>query len=180
MRHNVEILRHPTEEDWALCKLAALNTVGKTRAVTMPGDEWKRKMLEARHSPIRVLMFMVRVNPVESWVATHFARHVHLTPFIQTQRNDRQDAYDRNKAPQDSPVSMMLWLNAEELMTVANKRLCGCAAPETREVTRDICESVIEVNPEFAPFLVPACHAYGCHEFSPCGNPDAYLPGRRE
>ena len=177
----VEIIVHPTDEDWRLCKLAALNTVGKTAVRTMPDDEWKHKMLRARHSPIRTLMFMIRVNPVESWVATHFARHVHLTPFIQTQRNDRQDAYDRRKAPQDAPVSMMLWLNAEELMTVANKRLCGCASPETRAVARDICAAVIEVNPEFSPFLVPFCLEYGCHEFDPCGDATSYLPrnGRR-
>lgn len=173
---SVEVLRHPTDEDWELCKLAALNTVGKTRATRMPDEEWKRRMLEARHSPIRVLMFMIRVNPIESWVATHFARHVHLTPFIQSQRNDRQSDYDRRDAPQSSPVSMMLWLNAEELMTVANKRLCGCASPETRAVARDICEAVIRVNPEFAPFLVPSCRMYGCHEFSPCHDSMAYLP----
>ena len=176
MEHNVEILKHPTEDDWELCKLAALNTIGKTKVVKLPDDEWKHRILRARHSPIRSLEFMIRVNPLESYIATHFARHVHATPFIQSQRNDRQDKYDRRKAPQDSPVSMMLLVNAEELMTMANKRLCGCAADETREVMRDICRAVIEVNPEFKPFLVPFCMEYGCHEFYPCYNAEKYLP----
>lgn len=176
---NVEIIRHPTDEDWELCKLAALNTIGKTKVVNLPDDEWKYKILRARHSTIRTLMFMVRINPLPSWVATHFARHKHLEPFVQTQRNDRQSNYDRNKAPQDAPVSEMLWMNAEELMVLANKRLCGCAAEETREVMRDICEAVIEVNPEFAPFLVPFCVEYGCHEFDMCGDAAKYMPRNR-
>ena len=177
----VEVIRHPTDEDWELCKLAALTTVGKRRALTVPSDEWKHRMLRARHSPIRTLMFAIRIDPIPSWMATHYARHKHLEPFVTTQRNDRQDAYDRNSARQDAPVTEMLWLNAEELMTLANKRLCGCCDEDTRRQTREICEAVIEVSPEFGPFLVPFCMEYGCHEFSPCGDAGRYLPreGRR-
>ena len=172
----VEILRHPTDEDWMLCKLAALTTVGKREVMTSPDDEWKHKMLRARHSPIRTLMFAIRFDTVPSWVATHYARHKHLEPYVGTQRNDRQSMYDRNEAPQNAPVLEMLWLNAEELMTVANKRLCGCAAEETRKSCQELCRAVIEVNPEFEPFLVPFCMEYGCHEFRPCGDAERYLP----
>ena len=82
---NVEILRHPTEEDWGLAKRAALCTIGKKRVLTMPNDEWKHKILRARHSPIRVLMYAIFIDPLPSWVATHFVRHVHMQPFVQTQ-----------------------------------------------------------------------------------------------
>lgn len=172
----VEVLRHPTDEDWELCKLCALNTIGKRRVVTPPDAEWKRKMLMARHSPIRELRFVFRIDPIPSWVATHFARHVHAQPYVSTQRNDRQTAYDRTKAPQDAPVSLILSVNAEELMTMANKRLCGCASDETRAFMRDMCRAAIATNPEFGPFLVPFCMQYGCHEFEPCGTADKYLP----
>ena len=173
---NVEILRHPTEEDWGLAKRAALCTIGKKRVLTMPNDEWKHKILRARHSPIRVLMYAIFIDPLPSWVATHFVRHVHMQPFVQTQRNDRQSNYDRRGARQDEPVMEMLWTDAEELMTVANKRLCGQASEETRAQMRDICEAVIETNPEMGPFLVPFCMEYGCHEFESCSNPRKYLP----
>lgn len=69
----VEILKHPTKEDWALCKQFALNTMGKNM-VTLPTDEWKVKILEAEHSPIRVLNFVIKME-IPSWVSVHYVRH---------------------------------------------------------------------------------------------------------
>lgn len=64
----------------------------------------------------------------------------------------------------------MIWdMNAEELMVIANKRLCKQAAKETRDVVGEICDKVIETNPEFEPFLVPMCRYLGeCKEMKPC------------
>ena len=39
MDFNVEILKHPTDEDWMLCKICTLVTVGKN-AINPPDDEW--------------------------------------------------------------------------------------------------------------------------------------------
>ena len=67
----------------------------------------------------------------------------------------------------------MIWdMNAEELMEVANKRLCLQAAPETRSVVRAICDLATEVTPELDGLLVPACVYQGgvCHEMHPCGH----------
>jgi hypothetical protein len=65
-------------------------------------------------------------------------------------------------------------------MQMASMRLCGQASDETREVMQAICRAVIEVNPEFEPFLVPKCMkspgAFYCNEFRPCDNPRKYLP----
>ena len=46
----VEILRCPTEEDWMRAKQLACNTVGK-KAINLPTEEWKRKLLKSEHSP---------------------------------------------------------------------------------------------------------------------------------
>ena len=46
MDFNVEIRKHPTDEDWALCKECTLVTVGK-ESKTDPSDEWKIKLLKA-------------------------------------------------------------------------------------------------------------------------------------
>ena len=56
MLPSITLLRVPTSEDWQEVKRRALVTVGKTM-ITEPTPEWKRRMLRARHSPIRYLMY---------------------------------------------------------------------------------------------------------------------------
>lgn len=168
---SIEIIRHPNEQDWVEVKRRCLVTVGKSQIKEPPSNEWKIKILNACHSPIRYLMFSFYIKNIPSWVSVHLARHVHAQPYIKSQRNDRQRDYDRNKAPQDSPVDMIWDMNAEELITVAHKRLCRQASKETREVMEEICRKVIEVNPEFKELLAPLCvYRNGkCTEFYPCG-----------
>lgn len=166
----VNLLEYPTDKDWMEVKRRALVTVGKS-PVTPPSEEWKRSILEARHSPIRYLRFSFLIE-CPSWVSVHLCRHVHAQPYVKSQRNDRQSDYDRNKAPQDSPVVMIYDVNAEELMMIANKRLCNQASEETQELVGMMCMEVLKACPEFTPFLVPMCeYHYGvCHEMVPCGN----------
>lgn len=167
----IRLVRHPTDEDWMLVKQCTLVTVG-LKSSKPPDDEWKKKMLRARHSPIRELRFVFLLEDVPYWVAMHLVRHhIGCQPYVRTQRNDRQTDYDRKKAPQDAPVSMMWSMNAEALLTIANKRLCEQAAPETHDVVEKMCALVARANPEFAPFLVPMCEYHNgiCHEFNPCG-----------
>ena len=167
----VKLLKYPSEEDWIFAKQCALETVG-LNAVTPPDFEWKRKILRARHSPIRELRFAFELE-IPYWVSVHLCRHVHAQPYVKSQRNDRQDKYDRNKAPQDEPVRMIWTMNAEELMTIANKRLCMQASPETRRVVMLMCDCVEEKLPEFVDLLVPACIHYGkCNEMFPCTGKD--------
>lgn len=166
----VEILRHPTEEDWRRCKFLALNTIGKRDWSGNVTDEWKRAILKAEHSPIRTLMFTVRME-VPYWVSVHFVRHKYgVEHYVSSQRNDRQSEYDRTKAPQDAMVSHIMDVNAQELIQMARMRLCSQAAPETRVAMLRICDAVVATNPEFSPFLTPKCLAHGgCNEFKPCG-----------
>ena len=167
---NVEIIKYPTEEDWLLVKRCTLVTVGKEteRPAT---EKFKRDMLRARHSPIRELKFVFYLKDIPYWVSVHLCRHVHAQPYVRTQRNDRQTAYDREKAPQDAPVEMMWSVNGEELITIANKRLCHLASEETRKVVTQICRLVEANCPEFKSELVPMCVRNGgvCYEMFPCG-----------
>ena len=167
---SVEILKHPTEEDWMLCKKCTLVTVSKDSDVP-PSLEWKTKILKANHSPIRTLQFCFRLTNIPYWVSVHLVRHVHATPFVSTQRNDRQQKYDRNDATQNAPVTMCWYMNAEELITIAHKRLCNLASKETRAVVQEICDKVVELNPEFVGLLVPNCVYRGgvCDELKCCG-----------
>lgn len=164
---NITLLKYPTDEDWAFAKQCALVTIGKEMK-TEPDMEWKHSILRARHSPIRTLQFAFYLEDVPYWVSTHLARHVHAQPFIRSQRNDRQDEYDRNAARQDAPVDMIWYMNAEELMTIAEKRLCNLAADETREVVYLMCELVEDQCPEFDDLFGPPCQEGGCKEMHPC------------
>lgn len=165
----IELLRHPADGDWLRCKQLALNTVGK-HAASMPSDEWKRRILNAGHSPIRTLMFTVRME-IPYYVSVHFVRHkVGVEHYVQSQRNDRQSDYDRTKAPQDATVTHIMDLNAAALVEMAHRRLCGQADPVTRLAMSQICSLVIEANPEFSDVLVPMCeYRGGCHEMNSCG-----------
>jgi len=164
-----QLIGYPNETDWMEVKRRALVTIGK-RPVSAPDSQWKHRILEARHSPIRYLRFSFFME-CPSWVSVHLVRHVHAQPYVKSQRNDRQDDYDRNAARQDTPVVMIFDVNAEELMAIANKRLCALAAPETRELVKMMCDEALKVCPELEGLLVPMCEYNGgvCHEMYPCG-----------
>lgn len=166
----VEILRHPEQEDWERCKMLALNTIGKKYAGTEITDAWKHAILKAEHSPIRTLMFTIRLT-IPYFVSVHLVRHkIGIEHYVQSQRNDRQTNYDRELAPQNSLVSHIIEVNAEQLMFIARRRLCGQADATTRYVVAQMCIEVIKANPEFKEFLKPMCHyRHECPEFKPCG-----------
>jgi thymidylate synthase ThyX len=164
----INLIKYPTAEDWMLCKQCALVTIDK-KVKTEPTLEWKHDILEARHSPIRVLNFVFELE-IPYWVSVHLCRHIHAQPYVKSQRNDRQNKYDRNTAPQNEPVTMLWYINAEELMVIANKRLCNQASKETKSVVSEMCKAVLQVCPEFEGLLVPMCTYHGgvCHEMFPC------------
>ena len=166
----VEILRSPSKEDWERCYMLALNTMGKKYVDGKVTDSWKDRMLKCKHSPIRTLMFTIRLT-IPYYVSTHFVRHkIGVEHYVQSQRNDRQTNYDRNLAPQNAAVSHVMEVNAEQLMFMANRRLCGMADKTTRYVMALICKAVEDVNPEFIDHLKPMCeYIKECPEFKSCG-----------
>lgn len=168
----VTLLKHPIDEDWALARRCALVTIGKT-PIKEPDTAWKRAILRARHSPIRVLNYAFLLEGIPGNTATHLARHVHAVPFVSSLRNDRQDRMDGDAARRDTPVDMILYCNAEELIAIANKRLCHKAAERTQEAVWMMCQKAIEKTPEIAAELVPMCVRCGntCHEMCPCDDP---------
>lgn len=117
----------------------------------------------------RPLNFAFYLHNVPYYVSTHLARHVHSVPFIKSQRNDRQSDYDRNAARQDAPVDMIWYMNAEELLTVANKRLCRKADPATQEIAKRMRTLVLDHCPEFRGLMAPPCAFMDeCPEMEPC------------
>lgn len=167
----VELLKYPTERDWLWCKECTLNTVGKQLKsnTTSVDREWKVKLLEAEHSPIRELWFGIKMT-IPYWVSVHFVRHhIGVNHYVQTQRTDRTGV-NRNKLKQGEIVSHIMSVNAQELVFMAHKRLCKQASPETRKVMKMIVDEVIKVCPEMKSVLVPLCvYRNGkCTEMFPC------------
>lgn len=123
MNIKVTLIDYPEEFEWEECKRRALITMyGKGLGdVKEPDSEWKHKILEARHSPIRYLRYSFQIENIASNTAVHLCRHVHAQPYVSSLRNDRQEVMDGDKAPRDTPVNMILDVNAEELMVIANK-----------------------------------------------------------
>ena len=162
----------PLERELVLCKWATRITMGKSeKPKNPPTDNMLDGLLNARHSPVRVLNFAFLIENIPSNTATHFARHVHAQPYISSLRNDRQDEIDGDNAPRVTPVDMILYTNSEELMTIANKRLCAQASERTREIAQMICDECTRVFPALEKYLVPNCEWHGgvCHEINPCG-----------
>ena len=167
----VEVLEEPTEKDWLECKRRALVTIGKT-PINPPDSEWKIKMLRCRHSPARYLRFSFFLKDIPYWVQGELCRHhVGIEKYVKSQRDDRNDnEIPRGKKPQDAPVNMIIDVNAESLMQIMNKRLCGAASKEMQELMCMIRDKVLEHNIEFDEFLVPMCkYLHECKEFKSCG-----------
>lgn len=167
----VTLRKAPTADDWMLFKEAIWIAQGKKNPKTPPTSELIRKVLKARHSPCRLLMYTFLIEEIPSNIATHLARHVHAIPFVSSLRNDRQDRIDGDAARRDTPVDMMYCVNAEELMVIANKRLCNRASAKTREVVQMMCDQAEAVTPELHGLLVPMCEYLGgrCVEVDGCG-----------
>ncbi len=168
---DVKLLRYPKEADWIECKRRALITMyGKGLGEIKPPDsEWKEKILKARHSPIRYLQYSFLITDIPSNTAVHLCRHIHAQPYVSSLRNDRQSVMDGDTAPRNTPVNMIYDVNAEELMVIANKRLCKLASQRTRYVVWRMCGEALKVTPELKNFLVPMCQYTGeCKEMFPC------------
>lgn len=167
---NISLLEWPDEQAWIECKRRALITIGK-KPISCPDMKWRKKILQARHSPIRYFRFSFLLQDIPYCSSVHLCRHIHAQPYVKSQRNDRQSDYDRNKAQQDSPVDMIWDLNGESIQLVANKRLCNLADKTTKDIVEMMCWLVKQKCPEFEDVLVPMCEYHGgvCHEMFPCG-----------
>ena len=158
-------------DNWRHVLSAARNTVGLDVSNKEPNYNWKRRMLLAEHSPIRLLNFSWVWRGLPSWVSVHFVRHKNgIEHFVQSQRDDRQDLYHRDSARQDAKVNHMASANVQALINISRKRLCNQASEETRDAWYDVVYEIQQIMPEVAEVLVPDCIYRGwCFEMKSCG-----------
>ena len=159
---------------WSLAYSRALETMGYPTTSVEPSSGWKRKMLLARHSPIRCVMYTIRMEDIPYWVSVHFVRHGKFAEhFVSTQRPDRtHSGVSRHDLPQDASVNHTIFTNAAELIEISKKRLCALASSETRTVWRMVVAELRRIGEtEMADAMVPECvhHGNRCPEFRGCG-----------
>ena len=163
----VKVIKY--QDNWQAVKDAAMNTIGKESG-KYPDPKWKREILLAEHSPIRLIELTIRMRGIPYWVSVHLVRHKFgIEHFVSTQRTDRT-GIDRNELPQNALVDHTIRVNAQALITISRKRLCSKAAPETVAVWKAVRQAVKEVEPELASVMVPECVYRGfCPEMKSCG-----------
>lgn len=152
--------------DWKEVVNDCRATVGKSELGKEPSIKFKEDILIAEHDPIRDIEIKFRWRDIPYWIAMHWKTHIWRSR-CRSQRNDRQDTYDRNKAPQDSPVEFIGDMNAQHGIDTFRKRLCRTASPETREYAEDYKFEVRAYEPEYSDVLVPNCiYRCGCPELN--------------
>ena len=152
---------------------AARLTAGKKPLEKEPSDIWKKKMLLAEHSPIRLVEYDGIFEFIKMWVTTHLVRHHEgVEKFVSTQRVDRNpelEGMDRDEIPQGLENTMMMSMNAQAIMNISRKRLCGCASKETRESWKSMLSEIEKIDPILVSKCVPECVYRGfCPEFDRC------------
>lgn len=123
----------------------------------------------------------VRIKQATSWARAYWAA-------LRTEGKD-----SNGKEPSDkwkkrmllcehSPIrtveyDMAASVNAQALINISRKRLCGKASKETREAWRAVKKEMEKVDPVMASVMVPECVYRGfCPERKSCGfvNTEAY------
>jgi sarcosine oxidase delta subunit len=188
--------------DWVRVVNAARRTWGKAPINHEPSDKFKRKILLAEHSPIRLLEYDFTIEGIRQWVTVHLVRHHEgCEKFVHTQRQDINDEIERIVAKvvellseagllkegwrerdylfQGQGNDMDMTCNAQAFMNISRKRLCyGCPSKETRQAWEIVIDMLKEIDPILAEKCVPECVYRGfCPETDRCCgyvNTDAY------
>jgi hypothetical protein len=154
--------------DWEEVVNDCRMTVSKGGLGHEPSKEFKKSILISEHDPIRDIEVKFRWASIPYWVAMHWKTHIWRSR-TNTQRNDRQDDYDRDEEPQKHHVEFVGDANAQHLIDTMRKRLCFMASSETREYAEDLKKTLRSVEPELSDVLVPNCvYRCGCPENGEC------------
>lgn len=127
------------------------------------------RLFATMHSPVRCVTYDIFMEQIPTFVSVHFVRH--KIGAEHTVTSNREDRGGDKKAWRMTPVNHIMTVNAQAIVTMSHRRLCGKASPETRQVMLDIVDAMWDVSPDLAPLMVPLCvYRNGlCSELKPCG-----------
>lgn len=157
---------------WNRVLNAARFTVRKDPLDKEPSKKFKRQILFAEHSPIRLLEFDVRLYDVPKYITVHLCRHHEgVEKFVCTSRPDRNGfKTSRHEQHDDDLVNMLMVINAQAFINISKVRLCNHAEKETQKVWKAIVDKMGEIEPILAACCVPSCVYRGvCPEMHSCG-----------
>lgn len=178
--------------DWIRVVNAARRTWGKLPISHEPKDSWKKSILLAEHSPIRLLEYDFTISDIRQWVTVHLVRHHEgCEKFVHTQREDINSEIEkmtrrvieifeeegmlrpgwkaRDYMFQGEGNDMDMTCNAQAFINISRKRMCSCASLETRLAWLAVIDALREVDPVLASVCVPECIYRGfCSEGKRC------------
>lgn len=169
MKYNTKVKITDFDVDWLEIKSACMQTISK-QAKNTPPNEWRRKLLISRHSPIRRGVISWKWDNIPFYVMGHFVRHhVGCTPYVATSREDRTDI-PREERKQTDSVSMQMDANIQALIDMAEKRLCTQSDKVTREYMEALKDEITKYDETIGWALAPSgIYKCGCPEkFSNC------------
>lgn len=161
----VEVKWH--EDMWQEIKNATMTTIGKDTG-KYPDSKWKRDILLAEHSPIRIGHIIIKIYDAPQFVHGHLVRHhIGVTPFVSTLRSDRND---HDEVPNRNTLQSATYdINFQAFINMSRKRECSCASYETRYVWNKVLEAIKELEPELYSVCVKECVYRGfCPEMFSC------------
>lgn len=139
-------------------KLTDVSLVQKACEYTMHGKKSNMtldKIYSCMHSPIRCIVFTIEMIDIYSFVSTHFVRHSQgVTHFVTSNRDDRGGDTEANRY---TLVNHLMFINAEALINMARKRLCGSAHIEAQKLMLLIRDEVSKVDTWLPDFMVAEC-----------------------
>lgn len=168
--------------DWNRVLNVARRTVGKKPLYNKePSDSFKKQILLAEHSPIRLLEYDFTWEDIQQWITTHLVRHHNgCEKFVHTQRTDKNDSLlnlIRDDLKQGLLNDMDMTCNAQSFINISRRRLCNQSSEETRFAWQLVIDYLKEIDPILSSVCVPECIYRGfCPEKKCCGycNTDEY------
>ena len=162
-----------SSNNWREIANAARTTIGMEAGEGEPSREWKRKILRAEHSPIRLLKIRWKWVELPYYVSNHMVRHkIGIEHFVKSQRSDRtgDNIRDRSDSPQGELIEHECEANAQALINISRKRLCNQAHDNTILAWEKVIVQLKDIEPELFQICVPECIYRGfCPEFKSCG-----------
>lgn len=156
--------------DWLRIKNRCRTTINKGDSEIEPTEKWKKRLILAEHSPLRVGSISIHFDKIPYFVSTHLVRHhIGVEKFVSTSREDRT-GISREQRKQTDNVQMELEMNPQALINISRKRLCTQADETTRTYWNEVVEEVRKKDKILAWGCVPECiRDGGCPEFQSCG-----------
>lgn len=164
MEYNTKTKITEYNVNWLNIKDACMQTISK-QAKTTPPEEWKRKLIISRHSPIRRGVISWKWDNIPFYVMGHFVRHRFITPYVSTSRSDRSEIKDRSERKQTDNVSMQVDASIQSLIDMAEKRLCKQSDKVTIEYMEALKDEITKYDETIGWALAPSgIYKCGCPE----------------